>query len=148
MDINSLFPSKYVKAADLQGHDVDLTMRAIAVEDVAGDGSEAEYRPIVYFDGFTKGLLLNRTNARTIAALYGPETDNWLGESITLYPTETSYRGAMVACIRVRSNRPANGNGQHLQAQPVVLPRETIQRSRQPATVANGNGDGATAVRF
>lgn len=100
MNINSAFPSSYVKACDLQGQPVTVTMREIAIEDVSGDGTEA--KPVLYFQGMSKGLVLNKTNAATIAGAYGEETDHWRGQSLTIFPTTTLFKGQMTECIRVR----------------------------------------------
>ena len=98
-NIGDLFPSKYLKASDLAGHEVELTIKGITVEDV-GDGDE---RPVVSFADTRKGIVLNRTNANSIAKQYGEETDAWLGKAITIYPAETEFKGETVACIRVRA---------------------------------------------
>jgi hypothetical protein len=48
-----------------------------------------------------KKLALNKSNALAIGALYGQETDAWLGKQITLFPSTTQFNGQQVACIRV-----------------------------------------------
>ena len=77
MNVKSMFPSKFVAAQDLCGQAVNVVMAGIKVEKV---GSDDEQRPVVYFQGMTKGMVLNRTNARRIEQLYGSETDAWLNE--------------------------------------------------------------------
>ncbi len=96
--VSDLFPSKYLKATDLQGHEVETTIECLSMEVLDGDEC-----PVLYFDGKKKGLVINRTNANTIAKLHGQNTDDWKGMSITLDPTETTFKGETVACIRVRS---------------------------------------------
>jgi hypothetical protein len=105
MKISTLFPSKYVKAADLEGRTVTLTIRGLTVEEM-GHGSEKERVPVLYFEVTKKGLVLNRTNAVIIAALYGDETDNWVGQRISIYPTKVRAFGAMKDAIRVREQVP------------------------------------------
>jgi hypothetical protein len=65
MKISQLFPSKYVKAVDLNGKTVTLTIAKLAIEEL-GHGPEKERKPVLYFERATKGLVLNRTNAMTI----------------------------------------------------------------------------------
>jgi hypothetical protein len=50
--------------------------------------------------------VLNRTNAKRIAKLYGPDTDKWLGKPITLYPSECDFGDETVPCLRVRPEAP------------------------------------------
>lgn len=98
MDINAAFPSKYLKAADLQGREFNLTINQIVMEDL-GDG---EIKPVVYFGGAQKGLVLNRTNADAITILHGPETDAWQGRQITLTTAWVAFQGRNVQAIRVK----------------------------------------------
>lgn len=106
MKISVLFPSKYVKAADLEGRNVTLTITKLVVEEM-GHGSEKEQKPVLYFEKATKGLVLNRTNAMIIASLYGDETNDWRGKRITIYPTKVRAFGSMQDCVRVREEIPA-----------------------------------------
>jgi hypothetical protein len=49
---------------------------------------------------------LNKTNAKTIARLYGNNPGAWTGKLITLYPATTSVGGEDMDCIRVRNETP------------------------------------------
>ena len=100
MKIDQAFPSTYLKAAELGGRDLTLTIRSVQMEDM-GSG---EMKPVVYFNNTEKGLVLNRTNANTIAGLYGLEMNDWSGKQVTIFPTQVDFRGDQVAAIRVRMN--------------------------------------------
>lgn len=99
MNINEAFPSNYIKASDLQGRDVTVVIKSVEVE---GVGRDKDQKPVVYFRGKEKGLVLNKTNSNAISKLYGAETSAWMGRPITIYPTETEFGGETVECIRVR----------------------------------------------
>jgi hypothetical protein len=107
MKISDIFPSKYVKAADLQGRTVTLTIKSLAVEEMQTHDGKPERKPVLYFERATKGLVLNRTNAMAIAALYGDESDDWRGKRISIYPTRVKAFGAMQDAIRVKEEVPA-----------------------------------------
>lgn len=100
MNINGAFPSDYLKESDLQGKTFTMTMGRVEIAKLGDD-----QKPILYFQGAEKGLALNKTNANTIADAYGPETDNWHGKKLEVYPSETDYQGKRVPCIRVRIPR-------------------------------------------
>jgi hypothetical protein len=102
MNINGVFPSKYLKAAELNGRSFKLTISAFSIED-AGDG---ERKPVIHFQGAEKGLMLNKTNAFEIASAYGEETDAWMGRQIEVFPSTTQYQGRVTPCIRVRAVLP------------------------------------------
>lgn len=125
MDINSSFPSNYLKAADLQNKTVKLTIRTVIEEKMGSD-----IRPVLYFQGKDKGMVLNKTNAMTIAQMFGPETDNWNGGTIEVFPAFVDYQGKQVQGLRVRmpvqQQAPA--------ARPAAAP------ARQPAPADAGGG--------
>lgn len=107
-NIQEAFPSKYLKAHDLKGNTVSVVIDRVEFETV---GQEKELKPVVYFQGKDKGMILNKTNANKIMQLLeSPVTEEWKGGRIALYPTETNFGGEVVDCIRVRAaknGRPA-----------------------------------------
>ena len=73
MDIRSYQGSqKYLKAGDLQGRPVIVTIRDVVVETV-GQGRDSEEKPVVCFVGKEKGLVLNTTNGNSIADEFGDQ---------------------------------------------------------------------------
>lgn len=106
--IKEMFPSKYLKAEDIGNREVRVTIRKVVSETIKGkDGSED--RHVVYFDGKKKGLILNKTNGKAIAAIAKkPNSKDWSGVDIVLYTTMVSFESDNVLAIRV--NAP-NGNG-------------------------------------
>jgi len=99
MDINDAFPSKYLKASDLQGRQPTVTIDRIIIEEV---GKDKDRRPCIYFQGKEKGIVLNKTNATNIGASYGSNTDAWVGRPVTLFTVWTDFNGQSVEAIRVR----------------------------------------------
>ncbi len=96
MNINEAFPSKYLKATDLKGRKIKVTIDQVTTEKMGDDT-----KPVLYFEGKEKGMVLNRTNGMLIASYFGPETAEWKGRQITLYATKTSMQGQMVDALRV-----------------------------------------------
>lgn len=101
-----MFPSEFVKAADLNGKDVTVTIKAVTVDELTMRGGRKENKGVIRFEKAEKKLVLNRTNADTIAKLYGNETENWIGKQITMYPTRTTFGRDEVECIRIREEKP------------------------------------------
>lgn len=98
MNINDVFPSDYLKANDLKGRKVKVTIQHVEVKKIGDDT-----KPVIYFDGKDKGLVLNKTNGMVIAAAYGPETEGWQGRSIFLYSAKVPFQGQMVDALRVEA---------------------------------------------
>lgn len=96
--IDELYPSKYLKASDLEGRTVNVVMDRIEIEEV---GQKKERRPILYFQHKDKGLVLNKTNAKKISSLYGGNYDDWSGREIALFSMMVEFSGEQVPAIRV-----------------------------------------------
>lgn len=108
MKVSEQFPSKYLKAADLQGRECRVTIDHCQEEQVGRDASDQQ--PVLYFVGKEKGLVLNKTNAGNIADHYGDEMTDWTGYDIILFQAMVDYQGRTVPAIRVkvpRINEPA-----------------------------------------
>lgn len=97
-NINDAFPSKYLKASDLDGENVTVTITHVAFEEV---GKDKEMRPILFYEGSEKGIVLNKTNATNISKLYGSETDDWGGKRVMLGTAWVDFQGQSVEAIRV-----------------------------------------------
>jgi hypothetical protein len=101
VDIGDAFPSKYLRPKDLGTAAPVVTIAAVRLERV---GQRQIQKPVCYFVGKTKGLILNKTNATTIAQLLGtPQTEAWAGRQVRLYATDTTFGKDTVPCIRVKA---------------------------------------------
>lgn len=117
MHFKALFPTKYLGSHDLNGKDTVLTIRRVIVEEIETERGK-EKKPVVYFEETAalaaktqaeeKRLVLNRTNAKTIAAIYGNELDAWTGKRVQLFSTEVTAFGKTVDAIRIRQTQPTS----------------------------------------
>lgn len=104
--INEMFPSNYLKAADIDD-DTVVTIQSVQEETIGDDPKH-----VVYFDELEKGLVLNKTNAESIAAATGSDdTDDWPGSQVTLFATTVSFQGKPVEAIRVKLRKPKPKTG-------------------------------------
>lgn len=108
MKASNAFPSPFLKADDLQGKNVTVTIEGIEMQEI-GQGAQKSTKPVISFVGKDKGLVCNKTNWNTIIKLHGDETDHWRGKRIILSPREVEYQGEMVLSIRVSLQKPNSG---------------------------------------
>lgn len=133
MRISNAYPSKYLRSADIGDKTWRLKIGRVAVENVGGENED--HKPVVYFEGAAKGMVLNKTNAEAIAFVHGDETDNWLGKEIEVFTMMVQYQGRSQPGIRVRAMpgqsvpegggfKPATPNpqGAETMSQPVTVP--------------------------
>lgn len=97
MNVNEQFPSLYLKSSDLNGQ-----MVKVQISDVKSEEIGTDRKMIMYFVGKQKGMVLNKTNAKTLAEQFGDETDNWVGAQIEVFSMKVDYQGRMVDGLRVR----------------------------------------------
>lgn len=92
--------AKYFAAADLGDRDVMLTIDKVPDDNETMPDDES--RMVIYFKEDRRGLVLNVTNGDAIAAMFGDDYTKWIGQPLTLYATETEFRGKAVPCMRIR----------------------------------------------
>jgi hypothetical protein len=101
MNIDDAFPSRYLRPGDLRQAAPVVTIASVKMERV---GARRQTKPVLYFLGKSKGLILNKTNATAIAELLGTkDTVAWEGGRLRLFVTETLFGDKTVPCIRVQA---------------------------------------------
>ena len=105
--LKDLFPSKYLKAADLAEYKragrlpLRVTISRVIERETVGMNEDAQERPVVFFQNATKGMVLNRINAATLAEVAGSgDTDNWIGVTLGLDVRKDRYKSDVVDCLR------------------------------------------------
>ena len=97
------FPGRFLKAADLNGRKLTLTIKAVRLEEVGDDPS----RVVVYFKEEDRGLVLNKTNFSAIEEFTGQDdTDNWAGHRLVLGAVKVEFQGKRVLGLRVIEGMP------------------------------------------
>src|SRR5262245_29358694 len=99
MKTSDVFPSKYLRGADIEDREVPATVSHVALEDV----TDGEKKPVVHFRGATKGVVLNKTNWDRLTAITGSDdSDDWGGAKVVLYTELVSFQGKTGPSIRIK----------------------------------------------
>lgn len=107
MDYRRMYDDKeHLYAYDLDGREVTVQIERVFAGELIGEKGRKSKKPMIKFAGKDKKLAVNKTNGKTIASLYGKDTEQWVGKWITIYPTTTEFGGETVDCIRVRPQIP------------------------------------------
>lgn len=105
MKSSDVYPSKYLKAEDFGDDEPVCTITEVVMEELESKERGKEQKPVVYFKGLEKGLVLNKTNWGLIARQHGDESDEWVGKQITLFVMDVEAFGEIVSAIRVKSTK-------------------------------------------
>lgn len=108
MDYDELFPGRFLKSGQFKGRDVTLTVKGIRIEKLPQEKGGDRAKGIVSFAETELEWVLNRTNGECVKAMFGRNTDEWIGKKITLWPAPfvSSFgdSGEGDTCIRVRGS--------------------------------------------
>jgi hypothetical protein len=109
VDLTNVFPSKYLKVSDVAGGQQTVIMSSVRMEQMQQTGQ----KPVLYFQGMEKGLVLNQTNLKAIAGRYTHHSDKWVGQPIVLFTTWETIQGSQMEVLRCRppSDRDLPGRG-------------------------------------
>jgi hypothetical protein len=90
------------------------TIAKLSQETLKNDEGTSETKWCMHFEEYDRGLLLNKTNIRLVAAFLGNDTNTWMGRQIVIYNDPTvAFGGRTVGGIRLRAPKnqaPAQAN--------------------------------------
>jgi hypothetical protein len=101
--------SNYLRAEDVP-HEKVLRIKKVTAE-MIGNGADQKEKLVVWFTNDKRGLVLNKTNNRTIRGAFCDDTAGWVGRLIVVYPTKVDLRGKLVPALRVRIPPPKQAQG-------------------------------------
>lgn len=89
MNVQELYPAKWLTPADLKGRSHALDVSGVTLEQVWDTRKkQTVYKLAVAFVRAQKRLLCNKTQSFALAAVCGsPETANWIGHRVVLSPS-------------------------------------------------------------
>jgi len=96
VDFDELYPGRFIKAGELQGKKVTLTIRSVDLDELEGDSGK-KIKGIVSFEETGKALVLNKTNGICLRAMFGRKIADWEGKRVTVFPSVWNGED----CIRI-----------------------------------------------
>jgi hypothetical protein len=109
--------SRFLRAEDL-ANEKKFRIKEVTEEEMV----DKTKKLVVWFTNHKKGLVLNKTNNRTIRGAFGDDCAGWKDKIIVVYPTPVDMRGKMVPALRVRIPAPKQGGGNSQAAAPPSKP--------------------------
>lgn len=99
--------SCYLTPAELP-EPATITIERILEEEVDSDGTP-ELHLVLYAGLASKRIVLDKTGLRTLADLFGDETDNWLGKRVSVFNDTSVLNQGRRGKIRFRPVAGASG---------------------------------------
>jgi hypothetical protein len=99
-----MFPSNYLAAIEFGTRQFTAKIDSVRKVKLEGENGEQKDKGVVFFEGHEKGWVLCKTNALCLAAMFGNDTDQWIGKRVTLYSTKVSVGKEMKDGIRVKGS--------------------------------------------
>jgi hypothetical protein len=102
IDWDELYDGKFLKAGELKGQRVTLTIKSVDIYELEGKKGP-ERRGVISFDERPKLIALNKINGLCLRAMFGRLLAKWEGKRITIFPDVVKEAGAMQGdpCIRI-----------------------------------------------
>lgn len=108
-DIRLMYDKEYLGAWDIPPGGIEAVIDRVEQGSLPVKGtSKKERKPILFFVGQGKGLILNATNRETVAGFYGYIASEWSGKPIRLITMKVrNAEGKIVEAIRVHPKAPS-----------------------------------------
>lgn len=94
--------SKNFKSDDLLQGDFTLLIDEVTQEGFKQEDGYMAKKLVLTFRGTDKRFISNTTNSNIMFDMLGDDTDDWVGQRITLHLGKTNYQGKRVNCIEVK----------------------------------------------
>ena len=138
MRVEALTAGDFITAAAFAGKTPTLTItgvKRVALYDEKRDGDKT--KGTVWFKETELGWVLNKTNATCVAAMFGPETDAWVGKRVTLKAEEVQMGRDRVLGVRVAGSPdlagPVDAVVKLPRKKPVTMRMLVTGRQQEPA---------------
>ena len=99
MRVKKFLSSTFMTPSDLEEAGGELVVTILDTEEIElRDGPKL----MLNFEDEHPGLVLNQTNIRTLAKRFGGDSDDWGGNTVTLFLIDVEVQGEMKKGIRIR----------------------------------------------
>jgi hypothetical protein len=99
---DDLYGSKYLSGVEVGNQTLPVEIGSAETVELRQKDGSTKRRLVLSFPGQDKQLVLNKTNATTLAQLLGKDHRNWIGAKLELFTESTTFGLG----IRLRPLRP------------------------------------------
>lgn len=142
VDFDQLYPGRFIKAGELLGKKVTLTITDVDVEDLMGEDNKPKAKATITFRETEKQHVMCKTNGICLKAMFGKKLADWVGKRITIFPD--TWNGE--PCIRIWGSPDIQ---QEMDVEIALPRRRPFKKTMHRVTIgarngaSGGNGGGA-----
>jgi hypothetical protein len=104
-DFDDLYGGRFLSAAEVK-KPVTAIIERIEEESFPRPGEATRPKKVLYVHGGKKGIVLNKTDANTLALAFGKTFPAWVGQRVLIKAEPTTFAGKTTMGLRLY---PANG---------------------------------------
>lgn len=82
---DQLYPGRFIKAGELLGKKVTLTIEDVNMEELLDEMNQKKAKALVSFKETTKQLVICKTNGICMKEMFGKQLSAWVGKRITIF---------------------------------------------------------------
>jgi hypothetical protein len=103
-NFDDIYGSKYFSVPDLGGGNLRVKIGKVDVADLREKDGTTRKKYVLFFNGQEKAMVLNKTNAMTLAGAFGKNRADWVNQGIELYSEMTGLGkpGLRIRALRVQ----------------------------------------------
>jgi hypothetical protein len=94
---DELYPGRFIKAGELLGKKVTLTISDVDLEELQGEDGKPKVKAILSFAETEKKHVMCKTNGVCLKEMFGHVIEHWVGKQVTIFPD--TWNGE--PCIRI-----------------------------------------------
>lgn len=135
VDYDQLYPGRFLKAGELLGKKVTLTIADVDLEDLVGEDGKPKAKATLAFRETPKMMVMCKTNGICLREMFGKQLADWIGKRVTIFPD--TWNGE--PCIRIWGSPDIAAEVEVT----VSLPRRRPFKKTMHKTGAKNEGDAA-----
>jgi hypothetical protein len=124
--------SKYLKGVDLE-REKKFRIKVVTEEELTDNAGKKEKKPVVWFTSIEQGLVLNKTNLRTLRGAFGDRMKDWETKVVAIFPmmADNGKPGLRIRILPPKQDSaaaaaPPSGNGAATPSQTAPTTPKTV----------------------
>lgn len=138
VDYDQLYSGRFLKAGELLGKKVTLTISDVDLEMLMGEDGVEKAKAVISFKETEKKHIAPKTNGICLKAMFGKKLSEWVGKRVTLF--EDTWNGE--PCVRIFGSPDIK---EDIQVEIALPRRRPFKRTMHRVTAKGDNGAAKTA---